>query len=407
MPLFEYSALDAGGRKRTGFVDSMTTQSAKDRLREDGLYVVSISSASAVTSTASRREFSLFSRVTRADLAAMTNQLATLLKAGLPIVSALEVLMEQMEKPAVRKVLSGVRNQVAEGASFHEALAHYPSAFPPMYVQMCRAGETGGFLDKIMLRLAESLEKDARLKGQVLGALIYPVVMTIFGFVFLMFLFAYVIPQVVGIFSDFGNVLPLPTRVLLIISDLFSGYWFFVLFLAGIILAAYNFMSRSERFGLTIDSAKLKLPLFGKLAMKMAVARLSHVLGTLLSSGVPMMRALEVTGEVLGNRVLAAALKESAIAVSRGGSLADSLRGARIFPPMLPRVVAVGERSGELAPMLLDIAGSYEEEVNRASSALTALLGPILILAMASVVLFVVLAVLLPIFELNQLVKPG
>ena len=407
MPLFEYSALDARGRKRAGFVDAGTLSAARERLKADGFFVVSLEDAAAGKDDPSSRELSLFGRMSRKDLATTARQIATLLKAGLTLVQALEALMEQVEKPAVRKVLSSVRNGINEGKSFHEALAEHPSVFPPIYIQMVRAGESGGFLDAIMARLAVTLEKETRLRSKVLAALTYPIIMTLLGFTFLLFLFAYVVPQVVGIFSDFGRVLPLPTRILLFVSDLASRFWP-ALVAAGVLgFLLYRKLAASARFGPVVDGLKLKVPVFGRLALKIATVRMCFILGSLLQSGVPLLRSLEVAGQVIGNRVLNSAVGKAAMSVSRGGSLADALRAGAVFPPLVSRVIAVGEESGDLAGMLTGVAESYEEEVTTSIQALTSVMEPILILLMAGVVLFVVLAVLLPIFDLNQLVRSG
>jgi general secretion pathway protein F len=407
MPLFEYTVLDGKGKKRSGFMEAASPQSAREGLKKDGLYIVSLASAAQGSSERSREPVSIGGRISRGDLASMTRQLSTLLRAGLPLVQALEALVEQLEKPAIRKTLSGVRNLVNEGSAFHEALDHYPKIFPPMYIQMCRAGESGGFLDRIMERLADTLEKEVRLRGRVTAALVYPMVMTVLGAVFLLFLFAYVVPQVVGIFSDFGRALPVPTRILLFLSGIVSKYW--IVLLLGVIASfiGWRLMSRSARFGPGVDAFKLRLPMVGKLTLKVATVRLSHTLGTLLASGVPLISSLEVVGDVMGNRVLSGAVKQAAISVTRGGSLADAFRASGVFPPLLPRVIAVGEQSGELSEMLTGVADAYEEEVTRSVQAMTAILEPALILVMAGAVLFVVVAILLPIFELNQLVRTG
>lgn len=407
MPLFEYTVLDGKGKRKKGFLDASSSQSARETLKRDGFYIVSLDSAAVDSSTPARSSFPGLGRISRSDLASMTRQLSTLLRAGLPLMQALEALVEQMEKPAVRKTLSGVRNLVNEGASFHEALACYPSVFPGIYVQMCRAGETGGFLDRIMERLADTLDKEVRLRGKVMAALIYPMVMTVLGTTFLLFLFAYVVPQVVGIFTDFEQTLPVPTRILLFISGLVSRYW--ILFLMMIVVAgiSYRAFSRSEKLGPALDAFKLRIPLFGSLALKVATVRLSHILGTLLSSGVPLIKSLEVVGDVLDNRVLVSVVRDASRQVSQGGSLAQAFRASGVFPPLLPRVIAIGEQSGELSEMLAGVAETYEEEVSRSIQALTSILEPALILVMAVVVLFVVMAILLPIFELNQLVGTG
>ncbi|MDT8396433.1 MAG: type II secretion system inner membrane protein GspF [bacterium] len=407
MPLFEYTVLDGRGKRKAGFVEAASQQSARESLKKDGLYIVSLSSAAQGGSVASGESISIGRRVSRADLASMTRQLSTLLRAGLPLVQALEALVEQLEKPALRKTLSGVRNLVNEGAAFHEALERYPRIFPAMYVQMCRAGESGGFLERIMERLADTLEKEVRLRGRVMAALVYPIVMTVLGAVFLLFLFAYVVPQVVGIFADFGRALPVPTRILLFVSGLVSRYWIVILAVVLLAVIGWRFLSRSGRFGSSVDALRLRFPMAGKLSLKVATVRLSHILGTLLASGVPLIKSLEVVSDVMGNRILSDAVRQAAVSVSRGGSLADAFRASGVFPPLLPRIVAVGEQSGELAEMLTGVADAYEEEVTRTVQAMTAVLEPALILVMAGVVLFVVVAILLPIFELNQLVRTG
>ncbi len=367
MPLFEYTVLDAKGKRKKGLLDASSSQSAREILRSDGFYIVSLDSAAEDSDTPARSSFQGLGRISRTDLASMTRQLSTLLRAGLPLLQALEALVEQMEKPAIRKTLSGVRNLVNEGASFHEALGHYPSVFPSIYVQMCRAGETGGFLERIMERLADTLDREVRLRGKVVAALVYPIVMTVLGTTFLLFLFAYVVPQVVGIFADFGQTLPVPTRILLFVSELVSRYWILFLVMIAVAGISYRAFSRSEKLGPALDAFKLKIPLFGGLALKVATVRLSHILGTLLASGVPLIKSLEVVGDVLGNRVLVSAVRDASLQVSQGGSLAQSFRTSGVFPPLLPRVVAIGEHSGELSEMLAGVAETLLRVTRRAA----------------------------------------
>jgi general secretion pathway protein F len=386
MPLYEYTALDGKGKRRTGLVDSSTLQAAREKLKDEGFFVVTLEKPVSRSEEKIGSDIALFRRVSKSDVTSITRQLATLLKAGLPLVQALEALSEQLEKPAVRKVLNSVRDRVNEGAAFHEALSEHPSVFPPLYVQMTMAGETGGFLDEIMIRLSETLEKESRLRGRVLAALVYPIIMTVLGFVFLLFLFAFVVPKVVGVFADFGKALPLPTRMLLLMSDFASRYWLWIVIVAVAAIFVYRRIS---------------------LRLRIATVRMAFILGSLLTGGVPLIKSLEVVSEVMGNRVLSSALDRAVLSVSRGESLADSLRVSGVFPPLVPRVIAVGEESGELAGLLTGVAESYEEEVASNIQAMTAILEPVLILIMAAVVLFVVMGVLLPIFELNQLVRTG
>ncbi len=398
MPLFEYQALDPRGRRRSGQVTAEGMAQAKEALGREGLYPTLLREGGAL-----RQAQGMGGRVTRADLAAVARQLATLLRAGLPVVGALDALVEQVERPGVRRALAGVRDRVNQGSSLHQALAPDPS-FPPLFTQMVRAGEAGGFLDQVMERLAGALEQEERLAGRVRGALAYPVLMTVLGVLFLLFLFAYVVPQVVGIFADYGRQLPLATRILLELSDFAGRFWYLLAGLPLLAVFLYRQADRSERFGLSLDGAKLRLPVVGSLILRAATVRLGYVLGTLLASGVPMLSAMETARMVVGNRHLAAALERAAEAVRQGESLATALRATGAFPPLLARVAGVGEKSGDLPRMLTGVAQSYEEELGRRLSTAVSLLAPLLILVMGGVVLFVVVAVLLPLFQLNQLV---
>jgi general secretion pathway protein F len=404
MSLFEYQALDVRGRRRSGLLEAEGPAQAREALSREGLFPVSLREGGG-TAPAGKGVALFSSRVRRSDLAAATRQLATLLRAGLPLVSALDALVEQMEKPVVRRALAGVRDRVNQGKAFHEALTDDPAAFPLLYTQMVRAGEAGGFLDAVMLRLADTLEREERLKGKVRAALVYPALLSALSLVFLVFLFAYVVPQVVGIFSDYGRALPLPTRILLVIADFSSRWWPALLLAPGLLALLFRNLLRSERFGPLLDGAALRLPLAGRILLKASTVRLGYVLGTLLGSGVPMLYALEVASQVAGNRVLSSALRRAEEAVRRGESLAASLRMSGVFPPLLARVTAVGEKSGDLPRMLTGVAESYEEEVGNSLTAATAVLQPLVIVLMGGMVLFVMVAVLLPIFEMNSLVR--
>ncbi len=404
MSLFEYQALDARGRRKSGLLEAEGPAQARDALKGEGLFPVSLREGGGAAPE--EKGIVLFSsRVRRSDLATATRQLATLLRAGLPLVSALDALTEQMEKPAVRRALAGVRDRVNQGKAFHEALTDDPAAFPLLYSQMVRAGEAGGFLDAVMLRLADTLEREERLKGKVRAALVYPVLLAVLSLVFLVFLFAFVVPQVVGIFADYGRALPLPTRILLAISGFASRWWPALLLAPGLLALLFRNLLRSERFGPLLDGMFLGLPLAGRILLKAATVRMAYVLGTLLGSGVPMLTALEVASQVVGNRVLCSALHRAEEAVRRGESLASSLRLSGVFPPLVARVAAVGEKSGDLPRMLTGVAESYEEEVGNSLTAATAVLQPIIIVVMGGMVLFVLVGVLLPIFEMNSLVR--
>jgi general secretion pathway protein F len=338
------------------------------------------------------------------ELALLTRQFATLVKAGLPLMESLSTLIEQMEHARLQRVLTRVRQQVREGRSLTDALQAHPRVFSHIYVNMVRAGEESGTLETVLTRLADYCEGQVRLLRTVQSALTYPLLMVMVASAILIFLLVYVVPQVTQIFSDTGQTLPLMTRILVRCSNVLVVYWW--LFLVGGTVGALGCIRilQTSQGREWYDRMVLRLPWVGRLLQRLSVARFARTLSTLLASGVPILTALDIVRHVVGNSLLRRALEEARSSVQEGESLAAPLRRSGLFPALLLQMIAVGERSGELEGMLARAAEAYDEEVATALSRFTSLLEPLTILVMGGVVLFIVLAILMPIFEINQLV---
>jgi len=408
MPVFEFTALDARGKTTTGIIDADGIQAARQKLRASGKFPVSIREAQEALAKKSRREFGLgswFSRVKPADVAMITRQLATLIGAGFPLVSALDALLPQTHSHGLKRTLARVKDLVVEGNSFAHALGQFPGIFPPIYVNMVRAGETSGTLEIVLERLAEITEKQQALSNRIQAALAYPVFMLFFGAVVLFILLTYIVPTITSIFADMKQALPTPTRVLIALSSFFRDYWWTILiFAAAVIIGARQFR-RTEKGRRWSDRVLLKLPMFGNLARKLAVARFSRTLGSLLENGVTMLVALDIVKNIVGNVLIADTVARAAEEVGKGKSLWLSLSEGRAFPMLSIQMTQVGEQSGELEKMLYKIADVFENEVETIIMRLTSYLEPVMILVMGGVVGFIVLSICLPIFEMNQLIR--
>jgi len=405
MPLYAYRGLDTGGHAVGGVVDADSPRGARQKLRRTGVFPTDLNEerrdAPRTLPLLARRP----ERVPAAELAAITRQFSTLVAAGLPLVEALGALSEQAERPVLSRTLAQVRQEVTEGSSLADALARHPRIFVSLYVNMVRAGEASGALHVVLERLADYTENQARLLGKVRSALTYPAIMLILSATILFFLLSYVVPKVTRIFQETHQQLPLPTRLLLGVSD-FAAQWWWVLLLgmAGIAIGVLRW-SRTPGGRDRIDHWMLRVPYFGRLTQKLAVARFARTLSTLLASGIGLLPALDIVKSIVDNTVLTRAIERARDAIREGQSIAPPLRESGLFPPLVVHMVAVGERSGQLEAMLGKAADTYDDEVENAVTALTTILEPIIIVFMGGVVLFIVLAILLPIFELNRIVK--
>ncbi|OGR34330.1 MAG: type II secretion system protein GspF [Desulfuromonadales bacterium GWD2_61_12] len=400
MPRFDYAGYDSTGRKVTGTVEGSSRRAALEQLRSDGIFPGTLSEEDP------RRSGSLFfalrERVGSAELAVAARQLATLLGAGLPLDETLATVATQLEHPRLAGTLSQVREAVLQGAALHAALGQHPRLFPPLFIGMVEVGESSGTLDQALARLADFLEDQARLQSRITAALTYPLLMALVGSAVLFFLIVFVVPKITRIVEDLGQALPLPTLLLIQGSALFERYWWLLLLLAlfaGWLLRRHLRTPAGRR---QWDLWLLRAPLFGRLNQMIATARLTRTLATLLKSGMPLLRALEVTAGLLTNSALRRALQETATSVREGEGLAEPLRRSGVFPPMLTQMAAIGEKSGELEAMLLRVAESYEHQSDLRIAGLLALLEPMMILLMGGVVGFIVLAILLPIFQASS-----
>ncbi len=406
MPLYAYRGLDTGGRAVGGVVDAESPRGARQKLRRTGVFPIDLNEERRdAPRTARALTLTRADRVPAGELAAITRQFSTLVAAGLPLVEALGALTEQAERPALSRVLAQVRQQVTEGTSLADALAEHPRIFASLYINMVRAGEASGALHVVLARLADYTENQARLLGKVRSALTYPAIMLLLSAMILFFLLSYVVPKVTRIFQETHQQLPLPTRFLLGLSDFVASWWWAILLLSAAVAAAVARWSRTAAGRERIDRWTLTVPYFGGLMRKLAVARFARTLSTLLASGIGLLPALDIVKSIVSNSVLTRAIEQARDAIREGQSIAPPLRESGLFPPLVVHMVAVGERSGQLESMLGKAADAYDDEVENAVVALTTILEPIIIVFMGGVVLFIVLAILLPIFELNRIVK--
>ncbi len=408
MPVFEYTALNAKGKNISGIVDCESVLAARQKLRSTKIYPVTIKE---VSEHAQRKEkgklpsISSFSRVRISEISMMTRQLSILLGAGFPLVKAMDTLIVQTESPAFKKSLSRIKDSIEEGKSFAASLSEYPALFSPIYINMVRAGETSGTLEIVLDRLADISESQAALNTKIKAALIYPCFMVIIGMVVLFLLITFVVPNMTSIFSDMGQALPLPTRILIGTSEFFGSWWWALAILIVASVAGFSVFRKSEKGQYLIDKIILTLPLTGTLALKLAVARFSRTLGSLLSNGVSMMGALDVVKNVAGNILIGNTIEEAAKEVEQGHELGQALNALKVFPYLSIQMIQVGEQSGELETMLDKVADVYEKEVEASIIGLTALMEPVIILALGVIVGFIVFSICLPIFEMNQLIK--
>ena len=406
MPVYAYRGLDAQGKNVSGIIDAENPRSARLKLRRTGVFPTDVSESSGgKTRTEARSVPRIGERVAPQDIAVMTRQLATLIGAGIPLVESLSALIEQVEKARLEHVLSQVREQVVEGTSFGDALGQHPELFSELYVNMVRAGEASGALDVVLARLADYTESSADLRNRIRSAMMYPVLMLSMSFIILVFLVTFVVPRVTQIFIEQRQVLPLPTRLLMGSSQILLDWWALFLTLFAVAALAFRTWVRTSGGRITFDRQKLRLPVFGKLVQKIAVARFSRTLSTLLKGGIGLLQSLDIVKNIVANQVLLGAIENARDAIREGQSIAPPLKQSGFFPPLMVHMIAVGERSGQLEEMLSKTADAYETEVETTVNALTSLLGPLMTIVMGSIVILIVLAILLPIFQMSQMVR--
>lgn len=402
MPVFEYRGLNRNGQNTRGNIDADNLRTARTRLKRDGIYVVDIRDKGKAKAKKTTKPNSGKS-VNVNDMSMMTRQLATLIRANVPLVESIGATADQVENPTLKEALYDCKNMVNEGSTFHKALAKYPKVFNKIYVSMCEAGEMSGTLDIILLRLAEFTEAASALNSKVKSAMLYPLIMTIFMGLIIMVMFVFVVPQLTSVLADAGVVLPWYTKMVIAISEVLVSYWYFIL--AAIIGGAFMFKNwkNSETGRPKWDAIVLKIPVVGKLARMIAVSRFTRTLSTLLTGSVPMLNAMDIVRNVVDNAVLAKAVDEARDNISEGESIAGPLKKSGEFPPIVIHMVNIGEKTGELENMLTQVADAYDFQVKTQVDGLTALLEPILIVVMGGVVGTVVVSLMVPMIEMANI----
>jgi general secretion pathway protein F len=423
MPVYEYTALDNGGDTKQGIVDASTPKEARDKLRLRKLFVTDITAirkskkkkpakASGTGRIANEDEDDIFTAEirafdirkmfvgrARAELVGVTRLLATLLKAGINLVDAINSVIQQIEDKYLSTVMRQVREDLRSGVSYADSLAQHPELFGSLYVNMIRAGEASGALDEVLHRLATFMQAQQRMKNRVSTALAYPMIMAVMGFGVVCFLLAFVVPKIIAVVEKQKVALPLPTVILIKIQDAFLNYWWAGVIGAVIALFVYRAVVATDKGALLRDTYKLRIPVLGNLFRKQSVARFAHVFATLLGSGVQATDCLKILAKVVDNRLLGKVLVETRLRILEGTDISTPIKKSKIFPPVVADMIAIGEESGQLEELLERIAESYDEEVDLTSQKVTAMIEPLIIVIMAGVVGFIVLSIILPLVQ--------
>jgi type IV pilus assembly protein PilC len=403
MPTFKYAAKERGGAPVNGVTEAQDQKALVEALRKQDLTILSIKEISKKNSVSFLSKWG--GGVKLGELVLFSRQMATMIDAGIPLVQALEIISEQIENKSFRAITTDVKKDVASGMGFNEALAKHPRAFSPLFVNMIKAGESSGALDSIMDRLAQYLEKTDSLIRKVRSAMIYPAVVSFMALVITLILMMKVVPVFKSIFEDFGSELPGPTLVLVTLSDFLIAHfveWFIVSFIGFVFLGRFI---RTEKGRWMMDRFKLKMPIFGIIMRKVAVSKFSRTLATLVKSGVPILTALEIVGKTANNKVIEQAVEKVRGSIREGENITTPLARSKVFPPLVVRMISVGEQTGELEKMLTKIADFYDDQVDAAVSGITSLIEPLIIAFLGTVVGGIVICMFLPIFKISTIIN--
>jgi general secretion pathway protein F len=408
MPGFEYKGLEVvSGKAVKGYRDADSPKALRALLRREGV-LLTLAMPENERHARAKRDIQLLAflyRPSASDVAVLTRQLATLVRAGVPLVESITALVDQVEKESLVRILTDVAENLKEGTDFASCLGAHPRVFPSLYINMVAAGEASGTLEAVLERLADFMEGQARLKGKLISALAYPVLMTLIAAVLVAALMIGVVPKVTTMFANMQQELPWYTALLIGVSDTLKNYWWLIL---GVIaLAIYSFRRwRATPAGRMIwDRFMLRVPIFGRLNLLVAVARFSRTLSTLLASGVALLPAMDIVKSVLENVQLESVVKTAIGSIREGESIAEPLRRSGYFPPMVTHMIAVGEKSGQLEQMLQNVSRAYEADVETRVTALTSLLEPLIIVVMGGMVAFIAMAIIMPLVQMNQFVQ--
>ena len=407
MAVYAYKGIDARGKAVKGIRDADSAKAARAVLRRDGILATDILEQSDAARKASRDiDFGrLFRRISPMDVAIATRQLSVLLRSGVPLVEALSALIEQLDQPELKTAFTDTRNQVNEGSTLADALKAHPKIFPTLYVNMVAAGEASGTLEEVLGRLADFLDDQTRLQSKVRGALAYPIVMAVVVVLILFLMMSVVVPKVTAIFENFNQTLPWYTSLLIWVSNILSNYWWLLAALIGGGIYWFRRWQATEEGRKKWDLFVLEIPLFGPLLIMVAVSRFARTLATLLASGVPVLTAMDITRNVLGNTELMRVVEEARASVREGEGIAKPLRQAGRFPPIVTHMIAVGERTGQLEEMLIHVADAYDQQIEVRVGVVTSILEPLLIVVMGAVVGGIAFAILMPLLQLNEMIQ--
>jgi len=410
MPVFAYEAVDASGQKVSREVNASSKDEAIKQIRSQGLRPTRIAvkakaQAAAPTEKKKKRGLVLFDRVKQAQIVTFTSQLSTLQDAGLPIVRSVKILETQQRPGKFKDQLGAIAEEVEGGSTFSEALSKYPKSFDKLYVSMVKAGEAGGVLDVILNRLAGFMEKSQKLRKKVKGAMIYPVAVLSVAGLILFFIMIYVVPSFEQMFKDLGQKLPAPTQLLLTLSQTLQRFWYLIPGIPFIFIMILKAIGRSEKGRLALDRFKLSLPVFGLIIKTSSISRFCRTLSNLISSGVPILEALRIVNDAIGNVIISNAIEEVHGSIREGDTIAGPLRQSGIFDELLVNMIDVGEETGELDKMLIKIADNYETDVDVAVEGMSSLLEPLLIVGMGGIVGFIVIALFLPLIDIIKNIK--
>ncbi len=402
---YAYKAKDRSGQIVSGNIEGDTTTAVVAKLRQMGYTVLNVNEKAAVAGGINIKLFK--KKVKLKDVAVFSRQFATMINSGLSLTKSLNILAEQTENPTLAETISEIQKDVEAGQTLSDAIGKHDNIFSSLFINMVKAGETGGVLDDVLLRVAEHHESEVSLKAKIKSAMTYPIVMFVMSMIILFAMLTFVVPVFVGMFESLGGDLPLPTKVLVVTSDFIRGFWY--LLIAGVMGLRYAVRAykKTPHGRLAFDKLRLRLPVFGDLTSKLAIARFTRTFGTLVSSGVPILQALEIVSATSGNEVVAKAIKATRVSIKEGETIAKPLAQSPIFPPMVVQMISVGEETGALDTMLEKIAEFYEEEVATMVEGLTALIEPLMIAVMGVVIGGVIISLYLPMFKLITIIGDG
>jgi len=418
MPTFSYTAVDAQGKTHQGTVEANQAADAAAAIKRQGRFPTNIVETAATAAKVPGKGFSLSlsfgggkgtGKVPAKVLTVFTRQLSTLISAGLPLLRSLRTLSKQEKNQNLKKIMANLAESVEGGTTFSEALSQHPKAFNKLYVNMVKAGELGGVLEVVLTRLAEFAEKSQRIRGKVTSAMVYPAVVLTIAVVIVSFLMLFIVPKFEAIFKDMlgGRPLPAITQIIMDLSRFIQGNFLLVVGGLAVLGIGLRFALRLPGVSAAVDNYKLKLPLFGDLLVKTSVARFSRTLGTLVSSGVPILQALQITRDTAGNERVGSAIESIHDNVKEGESMVAPMEASKIFPPMVVSMVQVGEETGQLPDMLTKVADVFEEEVDTTVAGLTSMLEPVMIVLLALIVGTIVVALFLPLITIIQDLTAG